>query len=89
MKPAQQSILYVTIGLVFMVSALVSAFSSVSLRVFGFGLPSLRYNPYLELLAFVSVGLGGFFMFRAGQIKPANKIPSKSLIEQVRQVSET
>jgi len=89
MSPFRESYLNLVVGIVFLVSALVLAFSSVSVRSFGFGLTYfLVYNPYLELLAFVSVGVGGFFVFRAGRIKPACPAPTKTLIEQVKAVSE-
>ena len=89
MSSLRQSYLNLAIGVAFLISALVLAFSSVSLRSFGLGPPFLRYDPYLELLAFVSVGLGGFFMFRAGQSRPASRAPARSLIEQVKDVNET
>jgi hypothetical protein len=90
MSPYRESYLNLVVGIVFFVSALVLAFSSVSVRSFGFGLTSyLVYNPYLELMAFVSVGVGGFLVFRAGRFRPANPAPTRTLIEQVKAVSET
>ena len=88
MSSLREFYLNLVIGILFLVSALVLAISSVSLRFFEFGPPSLGYDPYLELLAFVSVGVGGFFMFRAGQLRPASHAPARSLIEQVKDVTE-
>jgi hypothetical protein len=90
MSSFREFFLNLAIGIAFLVSALILASSSVSLRSFGFGLTSfLEYDPYLELLAFVSVGVGGFFVFRAGQVKPASHAPARTLIEQVKDVIET
>ncbi len=90
MSPFRKSFFNLATGIAFLVSALVLAFSSVSLRSFGFGLlPFLAYNTYLELLAFVSIGVGGFFVFRAGQARPASRTPTRTLVEQVKDVAET
>ena len=85
----RESYLNLAIGIAFLVLALVLAFSSVSIRSFFFGPPAfLGFDPYLELLSFVSLGVGVYFTFRAGQTKPASQIPSRTLIEQVKDVKQ-
>jgi hypothetical protein len=89
MSPYRASVLKLGMGIVFLVAALLIAFSSYSIRLFEFRPPTIGYNPYLELLAFVAAGVGGFFIFRAGQLRPASHAPSKTLAEQVKDVVET
>jgi hypothetical protein len=81
-------IIYVVIGIALLVSSLVLAFSSVSVRVVDFGPVILRYDPFSELLAFIFLSGGGYLMFRAGQAKPAGSVLKKSLVEQVKSVQE-
>ena len=88
LSTTRSAFLYAVIGIVFLISSLMLAYSSVSLAGFGFGPVFLRYNPFLGLLAFVFVVAGGFFMFRAGQAKPLATTLRKSLVEQVKSVKE-
>lgn len=86
MSTLRDSLIYAGVGIVCLFLALFFAFDSVSLGIFGFGPVVLRYNPFMELLAFVFVSLGGFLMFRAGQMRPPGSVLKKSLVEQVKSV---
>jgi hypothetical protein len=73
---------------VFLVSSLALAFLSATIQPFAFGLPILRYNIYLILLAFAFTAVGGFLLFRAGQAKPPSSVLRKTLVEQVKSVKD-
>jgi hypothetical protein len=88
MSPMRECLIYAGIGGLFLISSLVFAFFSASIAPFGFH-PILRYNAYMELLSLVFAGTGGFFLFRAGQSKPATSVLRKSLAEQVKSVKES
>lgn len=89
MTSMRDSIIYTGIGIVCLFVSLLFAFDSVSVRLFAFGPVVVRYNPFMELLAFVFVSLGGFFMFRAGQARPPSPGLKKSLADQVKSVEES
>jgi hypothetical protein len=88
LSSVRNSLFYALVGVVFLASSLVLAFFSASVQPFAFGPPILRYNIYLILLAFAFTGIGGFFLFRAGQAKPPSSVLRKTLVEQVKSVKE-
>jgi len=82
-------IFYVVLGVIFLIASLVLAFSSISAGFVAFGTIILRYNPFLEILAFVCLGAGGYLMFLAGRAKPPSAALRKTLVEQVKSVEES
>ena len=87
----KQYLILIVVGIVLLASGLALEFLSFSLRIVGGVIVSvhLTYSRYGLVLSAALVGLGGFILFRAGQLRPIRSGKRPTLAEQVESVRKS